>query len=142
MPTGSCGCGAVRYEVTEPFVEMHNCHCELCRKTHGAAFATFAQTYTDGFRVVAGSDRLRAFGSSSHGSRYFCGTCGSHVYFQTTLLPGRTWVTGGTLDGDPGVRPRAESFVTAQAPWHTIGGGLPRFAEYPPFGDDMPVAVG
>ena len=44
MNRGSCLCGAVRYEVSDPFEEMHHCHCSKCRKAHGAAFSTFART--------------------------------------------------------------------------------------------------
>ena len=39
--TGSCLCGAVTYEVRGPFNMMVHCHCSMCRKHHGAAFATF-----------------------------------------------------------------------------------------------------
>ena len=33
--TGSCLCGAVRYEVTGPLRDVVECHCAMCRKTHG-----------------------------------------------------------------------------------------------------------
>jgi hypothetical protein len=36
---GSCLCGAVTYEITGPFEYVGNCHCSICRKSHGAAFA-------------------------------------------------------------------------------------------------------
>ena len=38
---GSCLCGAVTYEVAGPFEFVGNCHCSICRKSHGAAFATW-----------------------------------------------------------------------------------------------------
>ena len=38
---GSCLCGAVTWEVSgEPNTAYH-CHCKICRKVHGAAFATY-----------------------------------------------------------------------------------------------------
>ena len=40
MPiTGGCMCGKVRYEAEAPAWVGH-CHCHLCRKHTGAAFAT------------------------------------------------------------------------------------------------------
>ena len=41
MAEGRCLCGAVRYTVEGPYVRMLNCHCSMCRKHHGSAFATF-----------------------------------------------------------------------------------------------------
>jgi hypothetical protein len=38
--TGSCLCGAVRYEATGPAGPMVHCHCRTCRKAHGTAFST------------------------------------------------------------------------------------------------------
>ena len=36
MKTGGCLCGAVRYEVDPPLRDVILCHCEMCRKAHGA----------------------------------------------------------------------------------------------------------
>ena len=39
---GGCLCGAIRYEgIGEPYNVTH-CHCEDCRKSAGAPFATWA----------------------------------------------------------------------------------------------------
>ena len=40
--TGSCLCGAVRYEVTGPLRKVVYCHCEQCRKTSGHFVAATA----------------------------------------------------------------------------------------------------
>ena len=37
--TGSCLCGAVRYEVGGELRDVIYCHCEKCRRTHGHAAA-------------------------------------------------------------------------------------------------------
>lgn len=39
--TGACLCGAVRFKLEGPFGHMTHCHCSVCRKHHGAPFATF-----------------------------------------------------------------------------------------------------
>ncbi|HCA63195.1 MAG TPA: GFA family protein, partial [Pseudomonas sp.] len=40
--TGSCLCGVVRYRIDAPIDALTHCHCKMCRKAHGAAFATYA----------------------------------------------------------------------------------------------------
>ncbi|MET0986873.1 MAG: GFA family protein, partial [Steroidobacteraceae bacterium] len=75
--TGACLCGAVRYEIDEPFGRMTHCHCSMCRKHHGTAFATFAAAPLTGFRWVAGQNEIVLYASSSHDVRSFCRHCGS-----------------------------------------------------------------
>ncbi len=33
--TGGCMCGAIRYEASEPPIEVYYCHCRACRKAFG-----------------------------------------------------------------------------------------------------------
>ncbi|MFT6270599.1 MAG: hypothetical protein ACJAVV_003438 [Alphaproteobacteria bacterium] len=37
---GSCLCGLIKYEVKAIETRMAHCQCAMCRKFHGAAFAT------------------------------------------------------------------------------------------------------
>ena len=51
----------------------------MCRKGHGAAFATYVTIDKASVRFLAGSDNLTAYNSSSTILRKFCATCGSNV---------------------------------------------------------------
>ena len=131
MIRGSCLCGALRYEITGALEEMHHCHCSRCRKAHGAAFSTFAQTARSGFRFVGDTECLRRFRSSDAVERSFCGRCGSNLLFEFAGVPDAVWVAAGSFDDDPRMRPQAHIFVGSKAPWHEITDGLPQHAEYP-----------
>ena len=76
MNRGSCLCGAVQFEAG-PFDSMVHCHCSMCRKHHGAMFATFLGGPGDGFRWLAGEEAVVVYRSSEHGLRPFCRICGS-----------------------------------------------------------------
>ena len=105
----------------------------MCRKAHGAAFATFASVRPEEFRWTSGADLVSAFESSPGEERLFCTKCGSSLGASTG---GRIdSVTLGTVDGDPGIRPRSHIFVGSKAEWHEIEDDLPRFEEQPP-GDE------
>ena len=132
MVNGSCFCQTVRYEVSGPFDSMMSCHCSLCRKHHGAAFATYISAPTERFRWVAGEDALLEYKSSSQGTRISCGVCGSAVQMTMPDSP-LVFLPAGPLEGDlGGLKPQAHIFVASKAPWYTITDDLPQYEEYPP----------
>ncbi|MDH3646767.1 MAG: GFA family protein [Gammaproteobacteria bacterium] len=128
---GGCLCGAVRYEISGPLGDAGSCYCSMCRRAHGAAFGTYAKLNENDFKWLSGEEMVAKFESSPNGFRCFCRTCGS------PLGAGADgdklgWVTLGTIEGDPGVRPQAHIFVGSKAPWYEITDGLPQFEEWPP----------
>ena len=50
---GSCLCGAVVYQVRRFYPEIANCHCGMCRKFHGAAFATYGKVQVEDLQWLA-----------------------------------------------------------------------------------------
>jgi hypothetical protein len=110
---------------------MVHCHCSMCRKHHGAAFATFVGAPLMGFKWLSGADQVECHASSEKGRRCFCRHCGSVApllieEMDLALLP------AGNLEGDPGIRPQCHIFVASKAPWYTITDDLPQHEEYPP----------
>jgi len=129
MTRGSCLCGEIQFEADE-IEGLGNCHCSMCRKSHGAAFATYAEVATSGLRFLKGADRLTRYQSSPPITRSFCPTCGANLLFAFEGAPDRIWVAAGCFDDDPGVRPRKHIFVASKAPWYEISDSLPQHAEY------------
>jgi hypothetical protein len=116
---GSCLCGDVRYEVDGPFEVMSHCQCSLCRKHHGAAFATFLSVPLSGFRWVAGESAVSTYQSSNYGKRTFCAKCGT----VTPVVEPETGVVfcpAGNLDGEFGIRTQGPLVIPSRAPWHPI----------------------
>jgi hypothetical protein len=125
--SGGCLCGAVRYEIDGKLRHITHCHCGMCRKSHGAAFATYASLSRERFRLTSGDGALRTYRSSKSVTRQFCGTCGSSLFWSDDQYPQSIEVALGTLDGDPGGRPVAHIFVKDRASWNEITDALPRF---------------
>ena len=122
MVTGSCLCGEVRWRIDGPLTKMNHCHCVMCRKVHGAPFATYAAVDPQSVTFLSGQRAGRLFESSPGAYRAFCSVCGSVVPIR-----GDADMPVGGLDGDPGVRPQAHIFAAFQAPWHTIADDLLRY---------------
>ncbi|MEJ2131192.1 MAG: GFA family protein, partial [Gammaproteobacteria bacterium] len=131
MVRGSCLCGDIAYAVDGPFEGMSHCHCSMCRKFHGSAFATYANVAGEHFRWLQGEDEIARYASSPGGERAFCARCGSAV--PIVVGDGQAaFVPAGNLEEDPGVRPGAHIFVASKAPWYEITDRLERFDAYPP----------
>lgn len=84
MLKGSCLCGAVAYEADAEIDGVAHCHCETCRKAHGAAFSSIASVPKASFRWVRGQERLGSYESSPGKVRRFCTTCGSQLIADRT----------------------------------------------------------
>ena len=131
MTRGACLCGTVQYEIAGPFSLMMHCHCSMCRKHHGASFATFVAAPYEGFRWLAGEDAVVSYPSSEHGRRSFCRHCGS---VTPTLLPdaGLAIAPAGNLEGELDIAPQFHAFVGSKAPYYRITDSLPQHEAMPP----------
>jgi hypothetical protein len=138
MVEGSCLCGDVAWRSEGPVEWLHHCHCSLCRKAHGTAFASYFLTPREGYRLLRGEQRVVGYGSSKRVTRQFCGRCGSALP-EADDGDGAAVIPAGPCDGDlGGARPEAHIFVASKAPWSEIPDALPRFFAFPP-GIEAPV---
>jgi hypothetical protein len=123
MHTGSCLCGAVRFEVSGDLPGPDGCHCSQCRKTSGHYFAS-----TDVPRsalTVHGGDNVTWYRSSQKVRRGFCKTCGSALFWDPIE---RDW-TGlamGAFDKPTGTRMTKHIFVADKGDYYDIADGLPQ----------------
>ncbi len=129
---GSCLCGAVEFEMIEPFKVVHNCHCSRCRRARAAAFTTNGFTSAEGIRFLKGEDHISVYKvlDARFFTHAFCDTCGSglpRVDERRKLAA----IPLGALDDDPGQGPVDHIFVENKADWYRIGGELPQFPQGP-----------
>ena len=58
---GSCLCGGVRFEITQPFTNANHCHCSRCRKHSGTFGETQGRVPREGFRLLQGEELIRVY---------------------------------------------------------------------------------
>ena len=130
---GSCGCGAVRFEISEPLVRAVYCHCTRCQKRTGTAVQASAVAPPGSVTVTAGEENLRDWQPPDGMAKTFCVQCGSHLFARDPGTGEIRAVRMAAIDGDPGVRPALHQFVAYAASWEDIrDDGLPRFDERAP----------
>lgn len=125
---GSCLCGVVKFEVDEFCPEVGHCHCSMCRKFHGAPYATIAGVLRANFRWVDGDDALKGYTATNGTTRTFCRHCGSSLTFTSPRAPEEEIeIALGTMDDDVPVKPSAHIFVGSAANWTVIKDDLPQY---------------
>jgi hypothetical protein len=127
--SGSCFCGQNQFEITEPVVDTHHCHCSICRRLQGAAFVTLSIFPRTGFKWTKGGD-LQTFHSSDKVHRNRCKNCGSPLTIDLDALPNLIAVSRADLevDADPKHPPQTlrHAFWPDRVPWLEISDNLPK----------------
>ena len=125
---GSCLCGGVQFEVTEPFLYVGHCHCTFCKKISGGVGTSSGRAKTESIVILEGRELLRSFTPEDGSAKTFCSVCGSNLFGggwpDVELAPVRLAAIDSGFDGQP----EAHTFVRSVAPWETLpDDGLPRY---------------
>jgi len=132
MYLGSCLCGAVEFEINGPINNIVNCHCSLCRKAQGSAFATNGNVAVKHFHFISGENQLSAYESTPGQTKYFCKNCGSPIMSKKQSIADEVRIRLGTIESDIIEKPMAHIFVSSKANWETIADNLPCYESYEP----------
>jgi hypothetical protein len=131
--TGGCGCGAVRWEISEPALDAIYCHCKRCQRRTGTAASVNTPIVPGSFRITEGAEHLSAWAPEGGFEKHFCSRCGSALFSRDPDDPDVVTPRLGSYDGDPGVRPSRRQFTDYAASWEPIpDDGLPRHPERRP----------
>ena len=126
VTAGACLCGRVRFEISGPLDRVAHCHCTICQRAHGAAFATWVAVPQECVRITVGQSDLTHYRSSEIGARSFCRTCGSSMFCRLDTHPDIIDVALACLAPDHGAVPRVHVFWDDRAGWFELLDRLPR----------------
>jgi hypothetical protein len=111
--TGGCQCGALRYVIDQPLGRASICHCRMCQKAFGNAFAPLVTA--KGLRWLHGEPKR--FRSSNKVSRGFCAECGTPLTYEPDGHPPEIAIL--TLDQPVDVPPVIQVGLEGRLPWTT-----------------------
>ena len=116
---GGCQCGAVRYAVAAGPAKSAVCHCRMCQRATGNAFAPLLEVPSD---RVAWTGTPAEWASSDIAWRGFCSTCGTPLYYRSGDT---TEIMVGTLAPGFAFRPHESISVESRVDWLAYLPGLP-----------------
>jgi len=120
MLHGSCLCGAVRFEVDEPFEAVVQCHCTSCKKLAGSGGTTNGRAKSESIRIVAGRDLLRTYQPHEGTAKTFCSVCGSNLFGGGWPERPQVSVRVTAIDDPFDERPSRHINVQSVAPWEVL----------------------
>jgi hypothetical protein len=132
--TGTCLCGAVRYESSADPVFSGHCYCADCQKETGGGHLTIAAV-PDGAVKFTGTVNTFTKPGGTTGQpieRSFCAKCGSTLFSRLESMPGITMLRAGTLDNPSKIAPSMSIFVSRAQAWDPPSASIPGFPEMPP----------
>ena len=121
---GHCECKEVSFEIQQEIKYFSHCHCSQCRRSHGAAFASYIRAERSCFKYKSGEDSIKSYASSKNNKRIFCENCGSNVMFIDGRDPDGFYIAMGLINGEPDLPLAHHIFVGSKAPWHEINDDL------------------
>ena len=119
MKTGSCLCGAVKFEA-EKLRNILACHCRQCRKTTGNYMSATAATDAD-LKMIE-TRGLKWYRSSDAAKRGFCGECGSVLFWKGDGKD-YTAIAAGSIDGKTELKLEGHIFCDDAGDYYEISGG-------------------
>lgn len=127
--SGSCLCGAVRFEVHGRFQRFYLCHCSHCRKDTGSAHAANLFSATATVEWLSGADGVATYTlPGTRHARTFCTTCGSalpHSEGRMLVVP------AGSLDSPVEIKPNAHIHIASRADWDADLAAVPEIEGLP-----------
>jgi hypothetical protein len=120
--SGGCLCGKVRFRVgSQP--RVHYCHCDMCRRATGSAFAVLAWVPIQSLTWTAAAPACRR--SSPIAQRGFCPDCGSPLSLAYDASPDKIALHVGTFDDPDHLQPGYNYGSKQRLHWVCCGIDLP-----------------
>ncbi|KAL4907081.1 hypothetical protein BDW74DRAFT_150193 [Aspergillus multicolor] len=125
--SGSCVCGALRYELYGKPIKSAICHCNSCQQFSGSVFMANCWYKEENFKIIRGEDSVQTYdeqGTTTGGTmkRSFCRICGSSLFQQTVDLQKANIisVTSGTMSDRSDCQPGLEVWCSNRRHWVSL----------------------
>lgn len=130
---GGCNCRYIRYRMTSAPIFVNGCHCRVCQRETGSAFAINAMIEADRVELIGEGEPeifVSQVGSVPATSSARCPRCGvglwgTHPDFGEAIR----FVRGGTLDER--LMPDAHFFTVTRHPLVEVPDDVPSFPGLP-----------
>ncbi|WP_299328826.1 GFA family protein [Parasphingopyxis sp.] len=121
---GQCLCGAVTVKATPVRPHIEACHCDMCRRWGGIAFAGVQCAQNVEF---TGEEHIGRYASSDWAERGFCKKCGTNLFYR--FVPADNYsLLAGLFDNDAtgGLTLGEQIFIDEKPGWYDFAQDTPQ----------------
>ena len=108
----ACRCGQIRIVCTGEPIRVSVCHCRECKARSGSAFAAQVRFPAEQVRIDSGNTA----------DFFFCGTCGSGVWYRARPYHDAYAVPLGNFEPGHDFVPEYSVYEERKEPWVSITG--------------------
>jgi hypothetical protein len=137
--TGSCACGAVRFQCSAEPIAMYNCHCRGCQKINGAPFAPLLVLPSNKTSFLGKQSELpHPIKEDKHARRSSCSKCGSPLLSHSATMSDIFLINAMSLDDPSWFCPVADIWTANAQPWVRLDRHIPKvFKSTPVLGGEI-----
>ncbi len=129
--SGTCLCGAVRFEISGSFERFYLCHCSRCRKGSGSAHAANLFSSAAEITWLSGEENIASYRvPGARHRRSFCRSCASALP-RSEAGGAMVIVPAGCLDTPVSMKPTAHICMSSRADWDDGLNEVPRLDGLP-----------
>ena len=125
--TGGCNCGAVRYNLSNPPLFVHACHCTKCQKRTGSAFGITTIVLENDIEITVG--KLEPERISEKRTAFVCSSCKESIYVTATNHPATALLSSRTSDDLRVLEINAHIWTSDKHPWLELPNHVLKFDE-------------
>ena len=115
--TGSCLCGAVRWQLNQRPLAVNACHCTDCKKTTGATNVVMLIAKSEAFSWTGETHVYRKRAASGREMDIQrCAKCGCRMFHHNLASSALVFITAGTLDDSGWAVPTSHIWVEKISP--------------------------
>lgn len=130
---GSCSCGEIQFELNDKPMFVHCCHCRMCQRQTGTAFALNALIEADSVTLHTGSPETVEMPSKNPFGQKIrrCPKC--RVALWSTYPSGGdkfVFVRVGALEDPDAYPPDIHIFTESKQPWVSLPAQIPAVTQF------------
>lgn len=124
--SGSCMCGAVRYQLSEAIRFALFCHCRDCQRITGAGHSALFGATRQTTRITGAVSRFEyQADSGATMTSAVCAKCGNPIFKLSSRHEALYFFHAATLDQPELFNPRRAVWTRSAQPWDAIPSDLP-----------------
>ena len=131
--SGSCQCGAMKFEITAEPLTVYVCHCTACKKQSGGSFGMAMIVPSASVKMLQGEPKVyvKTAQSGRTAECDFCPECGNRLFHRLGADAPIVLVKTGVIDNAGDLKPAVHLWTEEADDWVEIPDDVIQYEQQP-----------